>query len=343
MQILIHSSRILKQLTRLTLSKRIAPKSTLSTDHHLSSSSKVNSRTEESQSFSKTISFASAESDFCASHLLIKSPRVDYDVHRDDDNETKTEIQEAKDKFFQHLQSNSHEWNNNAYSLSFASPETDFCNPVFTGMLTELQKRQLSNTSLLATVPNHDDANQLSAMNTRHNDVALPISEKTVSSNDQLEEEVENIFEYKELRAHADLLGHEDPLPINMQEATKDDDDRAIVVTEAEIPFRIVNVNTAWEHLCGFTKDECNGKTLSCIQGHETNQAAVTALMSQLLRGEEAGTVLVNYRKDGSKFLNRLRVGALRDDHDVITHFVGVLKEVREVEDQFGHGSRILA
>lgn len=247
----------------------------------------------------------------------------------------------SKGTFFQHLKNNSLEQSNLAYSLSFTSAEADFCNPVLTNMLNDHQKKLLRNPSQLATLPNHEDANQLSAVSKRgKGDVSI---EATKPEQEPGNNEMYNL-EYKELRAHADLLGHEDALPINMQEATRDDDDRAIVITEAQVPFRIVNVNTAWEDLCGFTKEECSGKTLKCIQGEDTNHAAITALMSQLLRGEEAGTLLINYRKDGSKFLNRLRVGALRDEHNIVSHFVGVLKEVKEMEDSFNHrGSKILA
>jgi hypothetical protein len=50
-------------------------------------------------------------------------------------------------------------------------------------------------------------------------------------------------------------------------------------------------------------------------------------------RGQDAGTVLVNYNKDGRKFHNRLRACPLTEasqnnGREVITHFLGVLVEV---------------
>ena len=126
-------------------------------------------------------------------------------------------------------------------------------------------------------------------------------------------------------------------LPRNFDEATKGDDPRAIVVTEMSIPFRIVTVNSAWETLCGYAADECHGQTLSLLQGSETNTSSITALMSQLLRGETAGTILTNYKKDGSKFRNYLNVGPLEDDHGNTTHFVGVLREIQDSNDLTNH------
>ena len=320
--------------------KNVALKSTSTvTLDQRSQSGKHDEDTAKQSTFSHTISFASPESDFVNSHLLLKpdldcdnkeehglnwsdslsfsSPESDFSstpIMKREHQVEKTATMEAKEAFLNNYENNHHERNKIAYSLSYATSESDFCNPEFTSMLSERQKKQLNNTSLLPDLTEHE-----------------------YSGKDSIS------LEYEELRAHANLLSHEDPLPSSMEEATIDDDDRAIVITEAQVPFHITSVNSSWEHLCGFTKDECRGKTLNCIQGEETNQAAVTALMSQLLRGEEAGTVLVNYRKDGSKFLNRLRVGPLRDDQNAITHFVGVLKEVKEMEDQFHQSSEILA
>lgn len=346
------ATRLLTQLSRSALRTKVAPKSARTVT-----------------TFSNTISFASPDSDFSTSHVLIKSAHTDFDYQRKEEvqndrahsvdrewtgalsfsspesdftsgdsvamSNMNTEQEEAqnnnkaKDAFFQTLEQSSPERNDVAYSLSFASAESDFTNPEFTQLLTERQKKQLRNTASLAKIPNHDEANQFTTMRQK--------------KPNQVAESDLNELEYQELRAHANLLSHEEALPFNIEEATIEGDARAIVVTEAKVPFHIVNVNSAWEGLCGFTKDECHGQTLKCIQGDETNQAAVTALMSQLLRGEEAGTILTNYRKDGSKFQNRLRVRPLRDENNSVTHFVGVLKEVQEMSDYFEEGSRISA
>ena len=102
----------------------------------------------------------------------------------------------------------------------------------------------------------------------------------------------------------------------------------ALVVTETVAPYRIVAVNPAWERLCGYTQEECTGKTLSFLQGPETDKAAITALLSHIFRGEEAGMELTNYDKNGRKFRNRLTMGSLRNEKNDITHFIGLLQEV---------------
>lgn len=121
------------------------------------------------------------------------------------------------------------------------------------------------------------------------------------------------------------------PLPRTVQDALRPSR-RAIVITETKAPFRIVDVNMAWEELCGYTFVESKGKTLgSLLKGPETNQLAATSLIAKLLQGEEAGAMLTNYAKDGRMFRNRLRAGPLYDNDDPSTlkYFVGVLQEVQ--------------
>lgn len=131
-----------------------------------------------------------------------------------------------------------------------------------------------------------------------------------------------------------ELLCKEGPLPKTLKEALEPSL-QARVITELCTPFRITSVNSAWEELCGYSRSECEGESLSMIQGPETDQSAVTAMLNQLMKGEECGLVLTNYKKDGSTFRNRLRVAPLIDDvSGMITHFVGVLRDVSYLENE---------
>jgi PAS domain S-box-containing protein len=118
------------------------------------------------------------------------------------------------------------------------------------------------------------------------------------------------------------------PLPRTLADAFRVKS-RAVVVTEAVKPFRVADVNLCWEKLCGYTYCEAKGKTLgSLLQGPETDVVSATALIAKLFQGEEAGTTLINYTKEGRRFVNRIRVGPLMDDVGNVTHFVGILQEI---------------
>jgi PAS domain S-box-containing protein len=125
----------------------------------------------------------------------------------------------------------------------------------------------------------------------------------------------------------------DEPLPHTLSEALRPTQ-QAIVITECQAPFKIWNVNRAWEELCGYSFVESRGKTLGkLLKGPETDPIAATNLVAKLLQGEqEVGTTLTNYTKTGRPFRNRIRVGPIydEDDHDRITHFVGILQEVSD-------------
>ena len=44
-----------------------------------------------------------------------------------------------------------------------------------------------------------------------------------------------------------------EPLPRTLRDALRPSKTRSLVITEKDAPFRIVNVNTCWEQLCGYS------------------------------------------------------------------------------------------
>ena len=200
--------------------------------------------------------------------------------------------------------------------LSFASPESDF-------QATSLPKPRLALDQECAA------ALQTSAV------MGLAISSPESALGFMHAHQLLNpqqMYKLHELREeHRDEL----PLPRTLDAALSDSDPRAIVVTEAQAPFRIVDVNDAWVGLCGFTKEEVRNHSLRMIQGPETPNTAIKTMIHELLRGQETSSLLTNYTKTGRKFYNRVRAGPLFNANEKITHFVGILEEVSEQPGYF--------
>ncbi|KAL7477281.1 hypothetical protein ACHAW6_003092 [Cyclotella cf. meneghiniana] len=112
----------------------------------------------------------------------------------------------------------------------------------------------------------------------------------------------------------------------------KNNDPRAIVVTEATGRFNMIGCNKAWENLCGFAECEIIGKDSSILQGPDTNVDGLRDAVSRLFDGEQnVNVVTTNYRKDGSKFTNFLTLAPLRDEATgKLTHFVAILNDIGE-------------
>ena len=135
-------------------------------------------------------------------------------------------------------------------------------------------------------------------------------------------------------------------LPRTYEEALPQDgnaDSRAIIITEAKKPFRVVGVNKPWEDLCGYKSEEALQKSMSdLIQGPETNREGLKDAMDKLTKGADYVEVdTVNYRKDKSTFHNHLVMGPLYDDKDdggdveegmrEPAYYFGILKNIGEL------------
>lgn len=85
-----------------------------------------------------------------------------------------------------------------------------------------------------------------------------------------------------------------------------------ILVTD--LHHRVVGVNRDWVDMCRYSAEDAFGQTPALLQGALTDRDAARAFASQLRAGHAAFASLVNYKKDGTPFVNHLYgwcVGAL--------------------------------
>lgn len=108
----------------------------------------------------------------------------------------------------------------------------------------------------------------------------------------------------------------------------------ALVITTATRPNKIVHVNQAWVDLCGFSRQQAQGKTFAIIHGPETNTqegAAMVRKCHETLQPQQK--VLVNYSATGERFLNRLTIGPLQlqQGSGPLEYMVGILQNVDQI------------
>lgn len=101
----------------------------------------------------------------------------------------------------------------------------------------------------------------------------------------------------------------------------------------------VVYANHAFEQLTGYRSSELQGRGLSMLQQGEDNQEGLTLMRAALREGVACRTVLRNYRKDGSQFINELQLIPIRDQQGTLTHFasfhrVGSERAVTSIGDE---------
>ena len=118
---------------------------------------------------------------------------------------------------------------------------------------------------------------------------------------------------------------------LRLQERAMQAISEGIIITDAsQQGSPIVYVNQAFERLTGYSAADVLGRNCRFLQGTDTDAAAVAQVREAVLRRLPCTTELLNYRKDGSSFWNRLMISPVRDDVGRTTHFVGIQRDITE-------------
>lgn len=77
-----------------------------------------------------------------------------------------------------------------------------------------------------------------------------------------------------------------------------------------------------------YTKNYVIGRNCRFLQGKETSRAAILRMKDAIKSGQESGETVLNYRRDGTPFVNLLMVAPLYDNKGVVRYFLGAQIDV---------------
>jgi PAS domain S-box-containing protein len=97
-----------------------------------------------------------------------------------------------------------------------------------------------------------------------------------------------------------------------------------LVTGPAEDDTPILYANAAFERLTGYSRSELVGRNCRILQGERTDPAVREQIGAAVRAGMPFEGDVLNYRRDGTPFLNRLRIRPVRGVPGEVTHFVGV-------------------
>jgi sigma-B regulation protein RsbU (phosphoserine phosphatase) len=104
-----------------------------------------------------------------------------------------------------------------------------------------------------------------------------------------------------------------------------------IVISDAQAAgYPNIYVNPALCRITGYARDELLGRSMSLLQGPDTDPAALNQIRQALKEGQSCEVTLKNYRKGGSAFWNELLISPVVDDVGKLTHYIGIQTDVTE-------------
>lgn len=148
---------------------------------------------------------------------------------------------------------------------------------------------------------------------------------KHLAKNPEAFEELKSLFE--------DVMDERDKAKkhLRLLESAISNDYDSIIITELDLENpgpKIVYVNDGFTKLTGYSKEEAIGKTPRILQGPKTERATLDRLKNNLRDGKSFFGQAVNYRKDGSEFINQWDIHPLYNDNGEITHWVSYQHDI---------------
>ena len=121
-----------------------------------------------------------------------------------------------------------------------------------------------------------------------------------------------------------------------------------MVISNPRLPDNpIVFVNDAFCRLCGYAREEIVGRNCRFLQGAETDPDTVMLIRTAVRAEQTVKVDILNYRKTGETFWNRLLMAPVRDAAGDLAYFfasqVDVTLEREKVEGLESHNAALMA
>ncbi len=158
-------------------------------------------------------------------------------------------------------------------------------------------------------------------------DKELKLLLKSCAKDDNAYSELEQVFEklVSEKETYQKYL--------ELLEASIKNDYDSILITELTLEKpgpKIVYVNDGFTKMTGYSREEAIGKTPRILQGPKTDRSTLDKLRKNLEEGRSFFGQTVNYRKDGSEFINQWDIHPLISKDGNITHWVSYQHDITE-------------
>jgi PAS domain S-box-containing protein len=105
---------------------------------------------------------------------------------------------------------------------------------------------------------------------------------------------------------------------------TDEEREKSVVISDPALPDTpIIFTSNDFEEQTGYSPQEVLGRNCRFLQGPDTDPNAIEAIRHAIAAETRITIDILNYRKDGTKFWNRLRIRPVFDKKGKLKYFVG--------------------
>ena len=120
-------------------------------------------------------------------------------------------------------------------------------------------------------------------------------------------------------------FGPKDQLLLDMLDTTRHN----YVITDPDLADNpIIYSSEAFCKFTRYTKEEIEGRNCRFLQGKDTVPSDVSKIRSAIDNCREANVNLLNYKKDGTTFINQFFITPMRSESGKVIYFIGIQHEV---------------
>lgn len=120
---------------------------------------------------------------------------------------------------------------------------------------------------------------------------------------------------------------------LRLLETAVNDATESVLITDSELDRpgpHIVYANPGFQAMTGYRPEDVIGASPRILQGADTDAALLDELRTLLAGGDSFFGETVNYRKDGTPFVNEWSISPVHDDSGEVTHYVAVQRDITE-------------
>ena len=163
------------------------------------------------------------------------------------------------------------------------------------------------------------------ALETAHHELELRVQERTAELADVVEVLRGEIDERRRVEATLRQTAREnDQLAVAVANLST-----GVSISDPTLPDNpIIFVNPAFTAMTGYTADEALGHNCRFLQGPETDAQTLREIRAAMDERRTFQGVILNYRKDGTRFWNELTISPVFDDAGTLLNFVGLQSDV---------------